>query len=151
VKLGVPMLTAHFFVFYYGCISTITPPVALAAYVAGGIAKADINKVGWTAAAYAITSFALPFAFSFGPGLLLQGGIGVNLIAVITGLIGTGAIAAAVVGCLLKPLKPTSRGLAAVGGACLLVQTSTTALIGTGLLICLVVIESRSRAEIAKP
>jgi len=151
VKLGVPMLTAHFFVFYYGCISTIPPPVALAAYVAGGIAKADINKVGWTAAAYAITSFALPFAFSFGPGLLLLGGIGVNLLAVITGLIGTSAIAAAVVGCLLKPLKPTSRGLAAVGGACLLIQTSTTALIGTGLLICLVVIESRSRAEIAKP
>jgi TRAP-type uncharacterized transport system fused permease subunit len=46
VKLGVPELTAHFFVFYYGCISTITPPVALAAYVAGGIAGADINKVG---------------------------------------------------------------------------------------------------------
>ncbi|MGH1481858.1 MAG: TRAP transporter permease [Geminicoccales bacterium] len=151
VKLGVPMLTAHFFVFYYGCISTITPPVALAAYVAGGIAKADINKVGWTAAAYAITSFALPFAFSFGPGLLLQGGTGTNLLAVITGLIGTGAIAAAVVGCLLKPLKPTSRGLAAAGGACLLAQTSTTALVGTGLLICLAVIESRSRAMIAKP
>ncbi|MGI9436672.1 MAG: TRAP transporter permease, partial [Geminicoccaceae bacterium] len=151
VKLGVPMLTAHFFVFYYGCISTITPPVALAAYVAGGIAKADINKVGWTAAAYAITSFFLPFAFSFGPGLLLQGSIGANLLAVITGLVGTGAIAAAVVGCLSKPLKPASRSLAAAGGACLLVQTSTTALIGTTLLICLAVIESRSAAKVAKP
>lgn len=151
VKLGVPMLTAHFFVFYYGCISTITPPVALAAYVAGGIAKADINKVGWTAAAYAVTSFVLPFAFSFGPGLLLQGGIGANLLALVTGLLGTGAIAAAVVGCLSKPLGPGSRIAAGAGGVCLLIQTPTSALLGAILLLGLVVVESRSRAKTAKP
>jgi len=150
VKLGVPMLTAHFFVFYYGCISTITPPVALAAYVAGGIAKADVNKVGWTAAAYAVSSFVLPFAFSFGPGLMLQGSLGENLLAVITGLIGTGAIAAAVVGCLLKPLGPINRCLAGGGGICLLIQTPITALLGTGLLICLAVLESRPATKVVK-
>jgi len=151
VKLGVPVLTAHFFVFYYGCISTITPPVALAAYVAGGIAKADVNKVGWTAAAYAVSSFVLPFAFSFGPGLMLQGGLGTNLLAVITGLVGTGMIAAAVVGCFLRPLGPLSRTLAGVGGICLLVQTPTTALLGMAFLAGFALLESRSFASTAKP
>ncbi|NIA69398.1 TRAP transporter fused permease subunit [Pelagibius litoralis] len=144
VKLDVPMLTAHFFVFYYGCISTITPPVALAAYVAGGIAKADVNKVGWTAAAYAVTSFFLPFAFVFGPGLLLQDGIGENLLAVVTGIVGTGAVAAAVIGCLARPLSPFSRCLACAGGGCLIIQIPATALLGTVLLLGLIVIESRS-------
>ncbi|MEM8701226.1 MAG: TRAP transporter fused permease subunit, partial [Pseudomonadota bacterium] len=97
VKLGVPMLTAHFFVFYYGCISTITPPVALASYVAGGIAGADVNKVGWTAASYALTSFVLPFTFVFGPGLLMQDGVAGNLVAVVTGFAGVGAVAAGVI------------------------------------------------------
>ena len=72
-KLGVPLLTAHMFVFFYGCVSTITPPVALASYVAAGIAKADINRVGWTAFFYGITCYLLPFMFFFGPELMLDG------------------------------------------------------------------------------
>ena len=72
-KFGVPLLTAHMFVFFYGCVSTITPPVALAAYVAGGIAGADINRVGWTAFAYGITCYLLPFVFFYGPPLLMDG------------------------------------------------------------------------------
>ena len=134
VKFGVPMLTAHFFVFYYGCISTITPPVALASYVAGGIAGADVNKVGWTAASYATTSFVLPFAFVFGPGLLMQGEVLANMLAVITGFIGVGAVAAGVVGCVLTPLSWRDRVLAIAAGLCLLVQFWPSAIIGCLLL-----------------
>ncbi|WP_296591466.1 TRAP transporter fused permease subunit [Roseibium sp.] len=134
VKFGVPMLTAHFFVFYYGCISTITPPVALASYVAGGIAGADVNKVGWTAASYATTSFVLPFAFVFGPGLLMQADVIANMLAVITGFIGVGAVAAGVVGCVLTPLSWRDRVLAIAAGLCLLVQFWPSAIVG-GLLL----------------
>ena len=134
VKLGVPALTAHFFVFYYGCISTITPPVALAAYVAGGIAGADINKVGWTAAAYAITSFVLPFAFSYAPALLLQSSLGNNLMAIVTSFIGIGAIGVAVIGCLFAPLGWLSRITFGVAGLCLLFQGWVTAVIGLLLI-----------------
>ncbi|WP_282046215.1 TRAP transporter permease [Roseibium album] len=134
VKFGVPMLTAHFFVFYYGCISTITPPVALASYVAGGIAGADVNKVGWTAASYATTSFVLPFAFVFGPGLLMQGDVFGNLLAVITGFAGVGAVAAGVVGCLFSPLSAANRAVALGAGLCLLAQFWPTALVGAVLL-----------------
>ena len=73
VQMGIPNLTAHMFVFFFGCISTITPPVALASYVAAGIAGSDINKTSWTAFAYGITSYILPFMFFFGPALLMDG------------------------------------------------------------------------------
>ena len=137
VKLGMPMLTAHFFVFYYGCISTITPPVALAAYVAAGIAGSDINKVGWTAASYGLTSYLLPFAFCFGPGLLLQGTALENGVAVMTACAGTFAIAVAVVGCFTKPLGVVQRIGIGLAGAMLLFQGLVTALIGAGLLVIL--------------
>lgn len=134
VKLGVPVLTAHFFVFYYGCISTITPPVALAAYVAAGIVGADINKTGWTAAAYAAPSFVLPFAFCYSPGLLLQGSVLENLMAVITGGLGVTAIAVAVIGMLHGPLSPVARGVAALAGLLLLFQGVYSAAAGLALL-----------------
>lgn len=137
VKMGVPVLTAHFFVFYFGCISTITPPVALAAYVAGGIAGADINKSGWTAAAYAAPSFLLPFAFCFGPGLLLQGTLGQNLTAVVTGALGVTALAVAVIGVFHRPLSLLGRVVAALAGVLLLFQDLLSAAIGIALMAAL--------------
>ena len=138
VKLGVPTLTAHFFVFYYGCISTITPPVALASYVAAGIAGADVNKVGWTAASYAATSFVLPFAFVYGPGLLMGGTLIENFFAVVTAALGTFAIAVAIIGALYGRLPPQMRGLAAAAGLCLLFQGWISGAIGISLFVGIV-------------
>ncbi|MEP5152322.1 TRAP transporter fused permease subunit [Planktotalea sp.] len=139
VKLGVPVLTAHFFVFYYGCISTITPPVALASYVAGGIAGANVNKVGWTAASYAATSFVLPFAFVYGPGLLMGGGLIDNALAILTAVIGTFSIAVAIIGCLNGKLAPHWRAVAAIAGLCLLFQGWISGAIGIALFAALVI------------
>lgn len=144
VKLGVPMLTAHFFVFYYGCISTITPPVALAAYVAGGIAGADVNKVGWTAAAYALTSFVLPFAFVFAPSLTLHGGLVENIMAVITGFAGIAAVAVGIIGCLSHRLSPLMRGVALIAGGCLLFQGWGSAVVGCALMAVVFVADRRA-------
>ncbi|WP_199269490.1 TRAP transporter permease [Cobetia sp. L2A1] len=143
VRLDVPVLTAHFFVFYYGCISTITPPVALAAYVAGGIAEADVNKVGWTAALYAATSFVLPFAFVYGPGLLMQGSLIDNSMAIITSVIGIIAIAAAIIGCLGNDLTPLHRALAGSAGLCLLFQGWISAAIGLLVFLWLLLNDRR--------
>lgn len=148
VKMGVPALTAHFFVFYYGCISTITPPVALAAYVAGGIAGANINKVGWTAAAYATTSFVLPFAFCLSPGLLFQGSLVQNLAAAVTGAAGIVAIAIGVVGCLRAPLGRLPRLIALVAGFGLLFQGWITALVGAALLGVVILLDRPRPSEI---
>ncbi|MDB4214034.1 TRAP transporter large permease subunit, partial [Octadecabacter sp.] len=149
VKLGVPVLTAHFFVFYYGCISTITPPVALASYVAGGIAGANVNKVGWTAAAYAATSFVLPFAFVYGPGLLMGGTWLENTLATVTAAAGTFAIAVAIIGTLTSRLSALGRTLAAASGLCLLFQGTLSAAIGIALFLYVIVID-RTRSKLQK-
>lgn len=133
-KMGVPLLTAHMFVFFYGCVSTITPPVALASYVAAGIAKADINKVGWTAFAYGITCYILPFMFFYGPGLLMSGTVIEITSTVITGIFGVMCIAAAVVGFLRADLLLWQRAVIGLAGGALLHQGYITDLIGAASL-----------------
>lgn len=144
-ELGVPLLTAHMFVFYFGCLSTITPPVALASYVAAGIADADINEVGWTAFAYGITAFVLPFMFFFGPALLLDGGVWQISQAFITAIFGVYAVAAAVVGFLNKKLSLPMRGLIITAGILLMLQGWISDLWGI-LLVTTVYFINRSRS-----
>lgn len=73
VKLGVPMLASHMFIMYYACVSTLTPPVALAAFTAAGIAGSDPNKTGWLATRLSIAAYIVPFAFIFNPAILWSG------------------------------------------------------------------------------
>ena len=135
VEMGVPLLTAHMFVFFFGCISTITPPVALASYVAAGIAGSDINKTSWTAFAYGITSYILPFMFFFGPALLMQGSLVEILLAVGTSLLAVFCIASAVVGYLLRPLNILGRLVVAAAGLLFMYQSVVTAIAAAALLL----------------
>lgn len=73
VNMGVTVLAAHFFVFYFAIMSTITPPVALSSFVAAGIARADPIKTGFSAFRLAIAGFILPFMLVYKPALLIQG------------------------------------------------------------------------------
>lgn len=134
-EVGVPLLTAHMFVFFYGCVSTITPPVALASYVAAGIAGAEINKVGWTAFGFGITSYILPFMFFFGPGLLLQGEVVEIIFAVLSAFAGVFCIAGAVVGQMQLPLAPWLRVLIGATGLLLMSQGYLTDAAGAAILI----------------
>ncbi|MCW1935225.1 TRAP transporter permease [Pseudomonas sp. NY15364] len=99
-KLGVPAISAHFFVLYFAALSMVTPPVALAAFVAGGIAKANVWKTGWVAFRYSLAGFLVAFAFVFSPALLLQGDWQAIVPAVVTAVIGCYALAGCVVGYL---------------------------------------------------
>ena len=132
-KMGVPLLTAHLFVFFYGCVSTITPPVALASYVAAGIAKADINKVGWTAFTYGITCYILPFMFFYGSGLLMTGSVYEILTATGTGAVGVFCIAACVIGFIRGRLTILSRITIGIAGVSLLHQGPITDAIGAAI------------------
>lgn len=138
-EIGVPLITAHMFVFFFGCVSTITPPVALASYVAAGIAKADINETGWTAFAYGITCFVLPFMFFFGPALMLEGSAADIAIAILSGLAGVYFIAASMVGFVRQSLPVVLRAAAFAAGLLLLLQGWQTdiagAAIAAGLLL----------------
>ena len=135
VELGVPLLTAHMFVFFFGCVSTITPPVALASYVAAGIANADINKVGWTAFAYGITCFVLPFMFFFGPALMLNGSAADIAAATISGFIGVFFVAAAVVGHARRDMQLFFRAISFAAGVMLLLQGWVTDIAGAVLAV----------------
>lgn len=143
-KLDVSLLTAHMFVFYYGCVSTITPPVALASYVAAGIAKAEINKVGWTAFFYGLTCYLLPFIFFYGPPLLMQGSVLVVLLAGLSGFVGVFCIAAFVVGWLENPLSLSSRLAIGLAGLALLIPGLVTD--GAGFVLLILIHQFERRA-----
>ena len=145
VKMGVPVLTAHMFVFFYGCVSTITPPVALASYVAASIAQADINKVSWTAFAYGITSYFLPFMFFFGPALLMEGSVGDILRVAATGLLSVFCIAAGVVGYLDGRVLWWQRAVLLLAGILLLYHSLASDVVGLAILLAVWGLGRRAR------
>ena len=145
--MGVPLLTAHMFVFFFGCVSTITPPVALASYVAAGIARADINAVGWTAFRYGLVCYLLPFAFFYGPGLLFQGPAWEVASAFMTGVVGVFFLATAIVGYFRTDLTLSGRLITSAAGILLLNQGLTSDFIGLVLLVAWTLISGRALLE----
>ncbi len=133
--IGVPMLAAHFFVFYFGIVADITPPVALAAYAGAAIAKAPPMKTAFNATRLAIGAFIVPYIFALNPAMLLIDAqwYDVALITV-TALMGIFGVAAGLGGFVFKPLKVWERVLFIAGGLTLLVPGLVTDLIGLALV-----------------
>jgi TRAP-type uncharacterized transport system fused permease subunit len=128
--MGMPLLTAHLYGFFFGCISTITPPVALASYVSAGIADADINKVGWTAFKYGLVSFILPYMFVFGPALLMQGSVVEIITSVLVSIVGVYALSISIVGYYKSNINMAYRVMLFIGGILLVNQGYVTDIIG---------------------
>lgn len=105
IKLGVPAMGAHLFVFYFACISAITPPVALAAFAGAAIAKANMWKVGFTAVKIGFAGFIVPYMFVYGRALLMMGSWEKIVQAVITACIGTVCLAGGFQGWFWKSLR----------------------------------------------
>ena len=101
IKLGFSELSSHFFVFYFGVLSMVTPPVAVAAYAAAEIAKANMMKIGFTAVKLCFVAFLIPYVFIYENGLLLQGSWSHILSEFVSALIGVVALAGAFQGWLL--------------------------------------------------
>lgn len=95
-ELGVMKIAAHFFVFYFGIMANVTPPVAVAAYTAAGIAKADSMKTGLVAWRLSLAGFLMPFMFCINPALIGQGTTVEIILAIATALIGSYGLATAV-------------------------------------------------------
>ncbi|GAA0326274.1 TRAP transporter permease [Bacillus carboniphilus] len=96
INMGVPQLSAHLFIFYFACISTITPPVALSSFAGAALAKARPMQVAWTALKLGITAFIVPYLFIIDNSLLLQGDIFVIIMDIFTASIGIVALAAGI-------------------------------------------------------
>jgi len=112
VQLGVSQLQAHLFIFYFGCISNVTPPVSLAAFAAAGIAGSPPIRTAVVAALLAGAGFIVPFMFVYGPELLMVGDPVHIVVATVTATIGVTALAASAVGYARKRLVWWERGLA---------------------------------------
>jgi TRAP transporter 4TM/12TM fusion protein len=111
IKLGVPPLAAHMFAFYFGCLSSVTPPECLAVYAAASISRCSVWGAGWQAVKFAAAGFIVPFFFVYSPALLFDGPWAEIARAVATGTIGVIALAAALEGYLLRAASWLERGL----------------------------------------
>jgi len=134
IQMKVPPIAAHLFIFYFACLSALTPPVALAAYAAAAIANAKTWSVGWQGMRFAIAGFLIPYMFIYGPAIVLVGTVSEIVLAIVSGLFGTLALGAAVQGWLLGRTTAIERGMLFIAALCLIKPGWITDLIGYGLL-----------------
>jgi TRAP transporter 4TM/12TM fusion protein len=140
VNLGVLPLAAHLFIFYFGMLCMVTPPVAFAAYAGAAIAKADPMKTGYSAWTFALAGFLLPYMFVYNQSLLLMGPPLNTILAILTSLVGIICLAAGITGFFLKKTKWQERILL-LAAAFLLIKpgwfTDLFGLVCIGLTIAL--------------
>ncbi|WP_188432964.1 TRAP transporter permease [Kroppenstedtia guangzhouensis] len=140
VQLGYPLLAAHMFVFYFGIVADITPPVALAAFAASGISRGNPLKTGVQSTRLAIAAFMIPYIFVFSPQLLLIDTTWQStLTIIITSMAGMLAVGAGMIGYWLHPLNWLLRLILLAGGVMLVVPEGMTDVIGAVLVIAIFV------------
>jgi len=141
IKLGVPTIGAHLFVFYFAIISAITPPVAMAVYAAAGISGSNIWKTGLTAVKIGATGFVVPFMFVYGPSLLLIGSATHILLTIISASIGVIALSAGLMGWAIKEAGYLERGMLMAGALLLIKPGLYTDGVGLALLVIVILIQ----------
>ena len=140
-QLGFPAVAAHFFVFYFGIVADITPPVALAAYAGSAIAKSNPMKTGITATKLAIAAFIVPYIFAYNPAMLLEGVTGWYQVVQIalSALLGLFGVAAALNGHLFRKVPVVLRLALMAGGLCMMVPETLTDIIGFAAVAAVVI------------
>ena len=148
IQLGFPAVAAHFFVFYFGIVADITPPVALAAFAGSAIAKANPMKTGLNATKLAIAAFIVPYIFSYNPALLLENMTGSGwsvfmqtMLIVVSAMLGLFGVGVALNGHLFRRVNPFIRILFAAGGLLMIVPGLKTDAIGFAIVAAMVVIQ----------
>jgi TRAP transporter 4TM/12TM fusion protein len=141
-QLGADLFAVHLFVFYFSALAVITPPVAIAAYTAAGIAGGEPFRTGFIATRLGLTGFIVPFMFVYGPPLLLRGSAGEIVQSILTALAGTLMLAVALEGYLLAPVAWWGRAMAAAGALALIKAGGMTDLGGFALLVPLLIVQT---------
>ena len=143
IKMGVPTIAAHFFVFYFGIVADITPPVALAAYAGSAIAKSDPMKTGVNATRLAIAAFIVPYVFAMDPTMMF---VGVEhwyqvVLICITSVMGIYGVAAGLAGYTFTEMPWYNRILIAAGGLMLLAPSTWTDIVGLIMVVGVIVFQ----------
>jgi TRAP transporter 4TM/12TM fusion protein len=151
IAIGVPRIAAHFFVFYFGIVADITPPVALAAYAGSAIAKSNPMKTGIQATKLAIAAFIIPYVFAMNPAMMFVNTTAAQVVLiVISSIVGLFGVALSLEGFLLTNVPMPIRMLSAIGGLCLIVPGASTDIIGYAALAVVLVTQILSKRRIAQ-
>jgi TRAP transporter 4TM/12TM fusion protein len=145
VQMNVPELAAHLFIFYFACLSALTPPVALASFAAAAIANAKTWEVGWQGMRFAIAGFLIPYMFVLGPAMVLEGTPFEIAMVVITGTIGVIALAGSVQNWLLTRCLVWERVALFIAAITLIKPGWITDLIGAAIMALIVVLQLARR------
>jgi len=141
-NMGLPVLAAHMFVFYFGIVADITPPVALAAYAGSAIAGSNPLKTGVTATRLAITAFIIPYIFAFNPKMLfIDANLAEIILIIVTSCVGIFAISAALEGYMFRKLKMYEILPLIVGGLLMIYPGVITDLIGVVIVAAIVLLQ----------
>ncbi|MCR5856761.1 TRAP transporter fused permease subunit [Mesorhizobium sp. J428] len=141
VETGIPPLAAHMFIIYLGMMSFVTPPVAIAAFFAANLAKADPFRTGWAAMRFSWTAYIVPFLFVFSPSLLLQSGSWTETaLSISTAMLGVWFVSAGMIGYALGRLSAQLRVAFVIGGGLLMIPIEMFSIAGylnvAGLALC---------------
>lgn len=147
IKLGVEPLAAHLFIMYFGVMSFLTPPVAIAAYVAASIAHSEPLQTGFTGVRLGIIAYVVPFVFALSPSLILIGSVGDIMLHVITALLGTVVLGVSFVGYLFDHLSIPKRICFALGAFLLIAPQWEGCVIGMLIILPLFSWELRKRTQ----
>ncbi len=146
VRMGVPGIAAHFFVFYFGIVADLTPPVALAAYAGAAIGQANPMKTAFTATKLAIGAFIVPYVFALNPAMLFIDTSAFEVITIcITSFVGIFAVSSSLEGYLLHNMKWFERLIILAGGLLLIYPGIITDIIGLGLVGAVVAFQAITR------
>lgn len=130
INLGVDPLIAHMFIFFYGSISMITPPVAMAAYAAAAVADTPVWTTGWTAFKIALPIFLVPYFMVYNPSLILQGSIGLIAWTIVTTAFGCIIFAAGSMGYFLRKTNWVERTLLMIAGMGVIIPETISTIVG---------------------
>ena len=148
IRMGVPALAAHFFVFYFGIVADLTPPVALAAYAGAAIGQANPMKTAFTATKLAIGAFIVPYVFALNPAMLfIDTTAGEVILICITSFVGIFAVSSSLEGYFLHHMKWYERIVSVVGGLLLIYPGVVTDVIGLGLVAVVLVAQVLTRKK----
>jgi TRAP transporter 4TM/12TM fusion protein len=146
--MGVPAIGAHLFMLYWGILFMITPPVALAVYVASGIAKAPMMKTGFQAMRLGIVAYIVPFMWIYKPVLLMRGSPADIAVTIITSAIGVIALGGAIEGYMLTKASTFQRLVLGIAAVFLIMPGSSTDLLGGALLTLLILLQWRAARKV---
>lgn len=141
VQMGATPLSAHFFIFMFSCVGALTPPVAITAYTAAAIAKADPNKTGFTAFRMGLVAYIIPFIFLLNPAILMVGGAFEVVEACITAILGVFCLTGAAEGYILKYWSTVSRVLLAAAAVLMMIPGTMTDALGIAAVVVAFVLD----------